>query len=584
MSAPATSSPTAGRGAPRPSYSWGLALLLLLALAIRLPLLGVASSSYRLTEAFNIEEVENVRLSTGMLHKGTLHPHAFEYPSLFYELSLLVEAPLGALGLGNWTQCLVGVRGLSLAFGLIAIWLGARLANRLGGAWAGLFAATFLACDRTMIEVSTLAKPNAAQIAFVLAGFLALFEMARRPRTRDALRASAWFALAAASKWLGAIGLVGVAVAPVLANSRVAGRGLRRLGVAIPAALRQPVTARSILLPPLVFGAIFLICVPGMWLSPREFGFGFAQTFIAQSVHQRPLPIWTPLVFLANSLGPAGALAAAIGVLWGLRRALDWDGTPESNGLLLVFGWCLAYGALVLFVFVRLPSYLDLWVPFLAVLAGCAIAGSSGLLRTTGGRAAALAVALLGGIAANGAHGAANAALARHDTRAAAGEWLASQAASTDSVLADLGVYVPDRFASVEWNWWGSPPRVVYDESLTWGRDPIWPEWYGGHRRLVFENAKWVPATERLARRPRWVLTDERWESVRAHPAAASESAAPEFDRSLADGSAGYRLRARFTASPTPGNEWRALAAARGTAPPLLAGPEIKIWERVGPP
>src|SRR5215831_3936606 len=161
---------------PPAAQSWGIGLLLLLALAIRLPLLGLASGSYRMTEAFNIEEVENVRLSTGMLHKGTLHPHAFEYPSLFYELSLLVEAPLGALGLADWRQCLIGVRALSLVFGLIAIWLAGRLASRLGGPWAGLFAAALVACDRTMIDISTLAKPNAAQVAFVLAGFLALCE------------------------------------------------------------------------------------------------------------------------------------------------------------------------------------------------------------------------------------------------------------------------------------------------------------------------------------------------------------------------------------------------------------------------
>jgi hypothetical protein len=564
-------------------FGWGMALLLLLALAIRLPLVGMAAGSYRLTEAFNIEEVENVRLSTGMLHKGTLHPHAYEYPSLFYELSLLVEAPLRSLGRDTWTNDLVAVRMISLAFGLWTVWLAGRLGSRLGGPWAGLIAAAIVAGDRTMIEISALAKPNAAQLAFLLAGFLALSSLAARPNLRDTVRASAWFALAAASKWLGALGLVGLALAPALGNPRAAGRGLARLGSALSAMLREPVSPLAILLPLVTFAAIFAITVPGMWLSPREFGFGLAQTFIAQSLHQRPLPMWTPLAYLFGSLGWTGAVAVTLGVVWGVMRLLDWDGTPAASGLLIVLGWALAYGALALFVFVKLPSYLDLWIPFLAVVAGVALAGESGLLRTTGGRAAGFAVVLLGGIISNGAHGAASAALARHDTRVAAGEWLAERGAPGDSVLADLGVFVPDRITRVDWNWWGSPPRVVYDESQTWGRDPIWPEWYGGHRRLTFENAKWVPADQRLARHPRWVLTDERWESVRAHPEAASESAAPDFDRALADGSAGYRLGARFVAGPTPKNEWAVLAMSRRPDPPPMAGPAIKIWERGGP-
>ena len=61
---------------------WAVAaLLLVIALAVRVPLLFYADDTIGYTDSFNLEEVENVRLSTGMLHKGTPHPHAFEYPS-----------------------------------------------------------------------------------------------------------------------------------------------------------------------------------------------------------------------------------------------------------------------------------------------------------------------------------------------------------------------------------------------------------------------------------------------------------------------------------------------------------------------
>ncbi|MGH7725999.1 MAG: hypothetical protein ACREOU_11290, partial [Candidatus Eiseniibacteriota bacterium] len=195
----------------RPVFFAGLGLVLAVALAVRLPLLHWASDSYRLTEALSIEEVENVRISTGMLHEGSANPHAFEYPSLFYYLSTVVEAPVRARSGPDWTGYLVAVRTLSLVFGLATIALAALLARRLGGDLAGLFAASVLAADRTMIGISTLAKPNAAQVAFVLAGFMALVALASALRLRHAVTAAALFGLAAASKWLGALGLAGLA-------------------------------------------------------------------------------------------------------------------------------------------------------------------------------------------------------------------------------------------------------------------------------------------------------------------------------------------------------------------------------------
>ena len=52
----------------------GLGLVLVLGLALRAPLLPYAAQSYRTTEAFHIEEVENVRISTGMVHEEPVPP------------------------------------------------------------------------------------------------------------------------------------------------------------------------------------------------------------------------------------------------------------------------------------------------------------------------------------------------------------------------------------------------------------------------------------------------------------------------------------------------------------------------------
>lgn len=542
--------------------------LLVLAFALRAPLLDSAAGSYRLTEAFSIEEVENVRISTGMLHEGSANPHAFEYPSLFYYLSALVEAPVRALRGPDWTSYLVAVRGLSLAFGLAVLVLAAELARRLGGPSAGLLAAAMLATDRTMIELSTMAKPNIAQVAFLLAAFVALLALAARPRLGTALLAAALLALSTASKWLGGLGLVGLAVAPALARGAEAAPGARGLAgflAALGRGFTAPVKPAVVLAPLVVFGLVLLLAMPYALLSPMEFGYGFGQVLFAQAGNRRPLPPWISLEYARQSLGWIGAFLAAGGIAWGVRSLLSWDGSPAARQRVLVLGWTLAYGFLVLFVFARLPSYVDLLVPFLAVLAGAAWAGADGFLRRPAWARVAVVVALFGGMLANAGWARARAAAVESDTRLAAGRWLAAHATADDPVLADLGVFVPDSISVVHWNWWGNPPRTIYDETRTWGDDPVWPDdWYGGHRRLLFVHARWSPPESLLLAGPRFVATHEDWVKNRMRPGRSTWGAA-RYDAALSDGSAGYALAARF-------------APGEGAA----GGPEIRIYERRG--
>ena len=554
----------------RLGYLAGLALALAIGLGLRAPLLSWAAASYRTTEAFSIEEVENVRISTGMLHEQSANPHAFEYPSLFYSLSVLVEAPVRAARGADWTAYLVAVRCLSLGFGLIAIVLAAELARRLGGKAAGLLTATIMATDRTMIEMSTTAKPNMVQIAFVLGGFLALTALARSPRLRTALLAAGLFALAAASKWLGALGLVGLAVAPSLAlasrREPAARQGVGGLVSALARGLRERATPASLAAPLVVFGLVLVAAMPFSLLSPREFAYGLGQTFFAQAANRRALPPWISFEYLRDSLGSLAILLCLGGVAWGVHRLLRWDASARANGVVLVFGWALVYGLLVLFVFARLPSYVDLWIPFLAVLAGLAWAGDEGWIRPRGIRFAVAGLALVAGLSANGSYARDRQARFEGDTRIAAGRWLAEHADRGDSLLADLGVFVPDSLDQVRWNWWGNPPRLLYDETRTWGHDPIWTDnWYGGHRQLLFMNARWVAPESLLVARPRFVVTSADWVARRRAPGR-STWAATGYDHRLADGSAGYARVARFT----PGD---------GV---LVDGPEILVFARSG--
>jgi len=562
------SSPAVVRQRIHPAYAAGLLVLLAIGLWIRSPLLPWAAASYRMTEAFSIEETENVRISTGMLHEHTPNPHAFEYPSLFYYLSVLVEAPVKAAKGADWGAYLLAVRGLSLAFGLIAIVLGAELARRLGGDAAGLLAGAILVTDRTMIELSTIAKPNIAQLAFLLAGFLALLALARAPRLRTALIAAALFALAAASKWLGALGLVGLGVAPALATAAdplaIRARGIPGIVSSLVWGLRARVSAVTLLTPLLVFAFVLLAAMPFALLSPKEFGYGLGQVFFAQGANRRALPPWVSIEYLYRSVGPFCFALVAGGLLWGFARLRHWDASARANGEVLVLGWAVAYGLLVLFVFARLPSYVDLWIPFLAVLAGLAWAGDAGWIRPRGVRFALAALALVGGLWANGTYASGRMAQFKGDTRIAAARWFSAHASTTDSLLVDLGVFVPDSLRSVRRNGWGTPPRLIYDETLTWGHDPVWPDdWYGGHRQMLFVNARWAPPDSLLLARPRFVATDAEWVANRQHPGR-SIYGSTAYDAALADASGRYVEVAHFT----PHEDG------------LLAGPEIRIFER----
>lgn len=543
---------------------WFLPCLLALALvaaAVRAPLLTIASSSFRLTEAMNLEEAENVRISTGMMHKGSLNPHAFEYPSLYYYLSLGLEKALSSAGAGRWDAFVTGARALSFAFGVGTVLLVGALALRLGGPYAGLLSAALVAFDRTSIEISTLAKPNAAQGFFVLAGLAALVALAAHARLRTALGAAVLFAFASAFKWLGVLGLPTLAFAAALGAPGAAGGGLAGILARVRAAATRPVSPLVLLAPVAVFGIVFLACVPFSLLSPREFGMGFAQVFLSQGIHRRALPFWISFDYLGQSLGWIAFGLAMVGLLWALWRAARWNGSPESNGLLVLTAWTLGYGGLVLFVFARLPSYVDLLVAPLAALAGCAWVGREGLLRRAPLKAAAIVLAVASGALAHGNYAAARATAIAGDARLRAGAWLAANARPTDVVLADQGAYVPDQVIDVHWNAWGGPDRIVYDETRTWGADAAWPAWYGGHRQLVFRNAKWAAPESALATlAPRWVVTTSEWAHYRLAPPSPNDWVSPAYDRALADGSAGYVERARFAGA---------------------GGPTVRIYERV---
>src|SRR5690242_18671976 len=138
------------------AFLLALAVVVAAGAVLRAPLVTAWSSSYPLTQVFNGEEVETVRVSTGMLHKRSLNPHQFGYPSLYYYLGLAVVSPIDRAESRSWTGDLLAMRAVSLAFGLGTLVLIGLLGRRLAGDAAGVLAAALAACDRTSIDVSTI--------------------------------------------------------------------------------------------------------------------------------------------------------------------------------------------------------------------------------------------------------------------------------------------------------------------------------------------------------------------------------------------------------------------------------------------
>src|SRR5206468_4008430 len=130
----------------------------------------------------------------------------------------------------------------------------------------------------------------------------------------------------------------------------------RRWLAAMP---RVRVGVVDLLAPSVAFAVVFLLFTPGVLLTPKEFANGVAQVLFAQVGHRRALPATISFVYLARSLGPLALVLAAGGAVWAMARLRRWDGSPAANGVVLYLGWAAVYGALVLFAFARVPSYVD---------------------------------------------------------------------------------------------------------------------------------------------------------------------------------------------------------------------------------
>lgn len=144
----------------RTLFGAGMAALLILGAVFRLHALGV--------QAFDCDELYALRIEGGSLKEigalfGRSAFHDF-HPPVSYLLFMLWIALFGA---GE-----AAVRSLPALLGLVSIGLTGLAGRRIGGAWAGLAAAAFLALNPLHIAFSQEARPYALAVTLTVAAHL----------------------------------------------------------------------------------------------------------------------------------------------------------------------------------------------------------------------------------------------------------------------------------------------------------------------------------------------------------------------------------------------------------------------------
>ncbi|MBB3912417.1 ArnT family glycosyltransferase [Sphingomonas desiccabilis] len=225
-----------------------LVAILLLAAALRLWHLD-----FGLPALNDPDEPVFIMTTLDMLREGRLNPGWFGHPAtlLFYLLALVIVAVAG-LGelLGRWSGSdafvaavfadpgilVLPMRGLSVAFGVVSVWLTWRLGRRVAGPRTGLAAALLLACNTVHVELSQLIRTDMLATLLMCWSMLHALSATEDSRRRHPVWAGIAAGLACAAKWPAVL----VLVAPLAAGlwrARCDTRALRLLPVAPVVAL-----------------------------------------------------------------------------------------------------------------------------------------------------------------------------------------------------------------------------------------------------------------------------------------------------------------------------------------------------------
>lgn len=243
-----------------------LAMLLVLAVAILLRLPGLF---HDLPFSYYGDELHFVKRSMA-LGTGDLNPHWFHKPAFLMYLLLASFGMLflggrftgqwgspeefGAFFLADQGPFLLTARLLVFAFGIGTVWVGARIARRVGGAATGVVAGAFLALLPAMVEGSQVVKADIPSAFFVALAAWVYLRSADSDRLRPIVLAGLFAGASMGTKYYGVIALPGIVLAELLARAE---RGRS-----------WPTVLRRIVLLGAVFVATFFVTSPYNFLDP----------------------------------------------------------------------------------------------------------------------------------------------------------------------------------------------------------------------------------------------------------------------------------------------------------------------------
>lgn len=345
---------------------FALAAVLIAAAVLRFWALGAG-----IPYAVQVDEPEIVERAINMMRSGSVHPHFFDYPSLYIYVQLVVACVRFLVGAitGEWgSLAQAGVssfylwgRAMTAVLGVATVLLVYQIGARWGARHA-LLAAGLMAVLPLHVRYSHFVLTDTPLTLFVTLTLL----LSLAAHERGTARAFAWAGvaagLAAATKYNGGVSLL----MPLLACSMTADvrPGRRQAALAAIAAC----------------GAAFLLFAPYTVLALPEFLNSFARLAHEYRVADLSEPAWSLYLklLLRHAFGWPALLLAIGGMLMGIVRLVRGPGRVRWALVVsfpLVYFWMLSSQRIVY------ARYLLPATPALCVLAAAAVVSGVSLLR-----------------------------------------------------------------------------------------------------------------------------------------------------------------------------------------------------------
>ena len=198
---------------------WQLWLLGIAAVSLLLNLWGI---DFGVPERWHPDEITSA--AAAMAREGTLNPHEFRYGSLhFYQIlavivpTYLVSELLELDHDSQVTLVILAARALSALLGAACVALTFLLARRLFDTRTAILSASFLALALGFVNHAHFATVDVPAVFWITASFLMSAEVLLTGRRRAYVLAGLFAGLAASTKYPGAVALVCLPVAHLLA-------------------------------------------------------------------------------------------------------------------------------------------------------------------------------------------------------------------------------------------------------------------------------------------------------------------------------------------------------------------------------